>query len=547
MEINSKVSHENKIRNQEKFGRRALTLIVLLILIVFLMQVMVSNVIAEPVMYDHHVMMIQGDDPQTMEDEPDNHMYTRERFFFFIPWNESFIEVPIPKGAKSISIDQIVYNDFMGWIPGEHSTYWNPGNPPHKHFKDMENMACCIANAYEWGFPAGADRNLTLSIHLETGSDYNQSMDGVRSDDVWNFSSGLKLKNGEVSGDYVSLMTKMGVNIPKVEMNWNVTASQDNFTVHISNNNGTDWLDFKEHNGEKVNFTIQGNELVWKINMTQDIKQNNTPVVIDLQINATYTQMYSDIILQLDYALERENDPNKFEFTMDLYKDYGDDVTPIFLIYTNKGYTLESNDIPITLHDSQTEFPDKNAYIFMGGSFSPEATITIQDVEEGEFPWLLLWIILIVVICLVVILVARSLRKDAKVYTEIQETNGKEEQKEKLLKKKEGLQLAIKKLDDDFKEGLLDEDIYQELKGGYENKVTDINGQIDALGSGAEGEGVLSSEREALISKKDNMLKSIKKLDHEYEDGLLDEEVYKELRAGYKRKAVDLMKELDEK
>ncbi len=41
-------------------------------------------------------------------------------------------------------------------------------------------------------------------------------------------------------------------------------------------------------------------------------------------------------------------------------------------------------------------------------------------------------------------------------------------------------------------------------------------------------------------------MKSIKKLDNDYKEGLLDEEVYKELRADYKRKAVDLMKELDE-
>lgn len=545
----SELKYDNNVRSKKKIGRETLKRIIILLLIGFLIQTIVPNAIAKPVMYEHHVVMIQGDDPKTTEDEPDSHIMARERFFFLIPWNESWIEVPVPKDAISISIDHIIYTNVTGWIPGDYSTYWNPSNPPHKHFKDMEDMSCCVGNFYEWGFPTGANRNFTVSTHLETDSDFNRSFDEIRSDDIWNFSSpGLKLKNGEVSGDYFSRMTKMGINISKVEMSWNAIVSQNNFTIHISNNNGTDWLDIKEYKDEVVNFTTQGNELLWKINMTQDIELNNTPILTDLWVNVTYTPQYNDIILQLDYVLEKRIDTNKFEFTMDLYKDQEDGIAPIFLIYINKDNNLESSGVPISLHDTQIEYPDKNAYIFMGGSFSPEATITIREKEEGEFPFLLLLVLILIILCIVIFLVTRAMKKEDFKPIDAQETETTGNQIENLKQKKEGLLKAIKKLDEDFEEGLLDEETHKELKGSYKKKAAEIMKQMDTLSPGTTVIGAISetsSERETLLERKESILKSIKKLDTDFKEGLLDEKVYKELRADYKRKAADLMKELD--
>ncbi|MEE9152330.1 MAG: hypothetical protein V3U20_10950 [Thermoplasmata archaeon] len=519
-------------------------------LFVLLIPVMAFSAMAEPIMYRHHIIMIQGDNPGTTEIELEYEIMAVERFFFLIPWNESRVEVSVPLNAihESIDLDHVVDGGSMGYIPGEYSTFWNPNNPPFKELKDMEGMSCCIANKYVWVFPGGADRNFTVSTLVDTDSEFNQSFDRLRSDDAWNFSvSGMRLKLGKAFGDYISIPIEMGVNITKVEMTWNVSMHEENITFYISNNNGTDWMDMKGHEGEEMNFTAQGNELIMKINMTQNIGENNTPVLNGLWINVTYTPLYNDIILQLNYVVERES--NKFEFILDLYEDDANFVTPHTIIYINKDHTLDSSGIPLELFESQTEFPDKSAYTFMSGSFTPEAKITIQSIEEEQFPWVLILALIAIVLIISILLIGGVRKKEISEPSLAQDTVAQDEEMEKLKHKKEGLLKAIKKLDTDFEEGLLDEEVYKELKSSYKSKAVDVMKQMDALVVSAASVAkapILSQEKEALLQKKEKILKSIKKLDNDFNDGLLDEDVYKELRQSYKEKAVEVMKELEE-
>ncbi|UCE73746.1 MAG: hypothetical protein JSV56_12070 [Methanomassiliicoccales archaeon] len=527
-------------------------LVLLMVFIIFI-QLNTENSSADPFLYRHHVIMIQGNDPDTAEIEPGNEMLAIERFFLLVPWNESFVDLPVPLAMKigSQDIDHVGYSDMFGYVPGQYSLYMNPGDSPYKEFRNMEDMTCCIAHSFVWGFPKGADRNQSQDIHLDTGSAFKENMDDSRSIDVWNFSEDtMKLKMGEYSGEYISTATKMGAHIPKVEIDWNISMHKENVTFLISNNNGTNWLDMTSHKGEEVNFSVQGNELIWKINMTQNITLNNTPVLTDLWINVTYTPMYSDIILQLDYVLERKSD--KFEFTMDLYKDYDDGVVPHILIYTDKDHIVESEDIPLTLYGSQSEYPGKDVYIFMAGSFSPEAAITVQKVEEeSQISWLLIFPLILIIIFVGAFLMGRARKREMTKSAEGQTATADNGDMEELARKKEGLLTALKELDSDFEEGNLDEDIYNELRSTYKKKAAEVMSQMDALTAAAvpsakePEEPEISDERKTLLSKKKKILKSIKKLDSDYKDGILDEDVYKELRQSYKEKAVEVMKELE--
>jgi hypothetical protein len=123
-----------------------------------------------------------------------------------------------------------------------------------------------------------------------------------------------------------------------------------------------------------------------------------------------------------------------------------------------------------------------------------------------------------------------------------------EKELEELQLKKEGLDTAIAKLDSDLEEGLIDEDVHTELKGSYEEKAADVDQQIVALSaitSKEREEPEMSSEKAALMQKKERILKSIKKLDSDYEEGFLDEDVYEDLRKSYKGKAVEILKDIE--
>jgi hypothetical protein len=523
---------------------------------ILLIQIIAGSVNARPIFFFHHITMVQGDDPSTEEIESESEISVFESIGVYIPWNESVVEVALPFGAKSWDIDHVTYPP-MDDFPGEYSAFFNPENPPFTQFIDMSSMSCCYAHRLAWGFPEGADRNTTESIYIGTETDFIQHFNDTRSDPVWNFSvSGLKLEPGNTTGDYfsvpLSVPLSMGVNITKIVMSWNITIHKENVSISVSNNNGTDWMDMNGQNGQVVNFSTQGNELIWRINMTQDINQNNTPILDELQVNVTYIPFITPIFLNLEYKLQRDPDTNRFEFTFDLYDDYIYNVPLHILIYINDDHILESKNISMAFTEVLENLPDKNRYSFVTGSYLPIVEISVHKIEEEEdFPWIILLALLLIVILIAMLLISRARSKESE---EPSEAEGEEpldsgEELEELEKKKEGLLKAIKKLDKDFEEGLIDEDVYNELRTSYKSKAASVMKQIDALAVSALAvtkAPEISIEKAALMKKKEKILKSIKKIDSDYEEGLLDEDVYQDLRKSYKEKAVEVLKEIED-
>jgi hypothetical protein len=376
----------------KKYRHNVLRRIVYMWLVLLTMMAIASGAFARPVFLSHHITMVQGDDPSTEAIESESEIHVIESFGVLIPWNESVVQIAVPLVAKSYDVDQVVYLSPVDYIPGEYSAFYNPTNPPFKQFLDMTEMTCCYAHRFAWGFPEGADRNLTDSTNLDSDVDFIQYFDDTRSDVVWNFSTdGLHLKPGNISGDYISfpltIPLSMAANITKVEMSWNVSISQENVSIFVSNNNGTNWTNMNGLNGQILNFSTQGNELIWKINMTQDINLNNTPILDDLWINVTYIPIFTNVNLNLEYILQRNPDTNRFDFTLDLYDDYIDNVLLHMLIFINNDHVVESRNITLTFTESPENLPDKNRYNFIGYNYLPVADISVEKIEEeGEFP-----------------------------------------------------------------------------------------------------------------------------------------------------------------
>jgi len=97
----------------------------------------------------------------------------------------------------------------------------------------------------------------------------------------------------------------------------------------------------------------------------------------------------------------------------------------------------------------------------------------------------------------------------------------------------ESLLAALARIDDDFEKGRLPENTYKSLRKEYVSKAA------KALSSGSLGESPSTSPLEA---EKRKIMDAILALDEEREKGEIDEEVYAELRASYRKQLVELMK-----
>ncbi len=541
-------------------GRRLLFLAGTLIILL----TMTVNVMASPILTSHQIIVIQGDDPITEVVEPGNKIQAVERFYFAVPYNETYIEVPVPKNASSVGmkLDQVIYSQQMEtYIPGKFSEFFNVDNPPKTVFLDMTGMECCYADFYSWEFPLGADRNVTSWNLIGNNVFFNTSLDIERSDDVWNTSdSDLKLNSGREIGDYYSTLSMFGLNITKIHMSWSVPEHPENVSISISNDNGTSWMDITDHNDEEIFFPSEGNQFLWKINMSQDIELNNTPVLDYLWINTTYLDDYTYLTLQLDYVMERKN--GEFSITWDFFMNKHSGRSPHILLYLDKDHTLVAENIDILFWGEQNEFPEKDTYFFMSNHYSPVASVTISKIDDsssGNFPWLflLVFIAIALIITLIVINKPKGERSsdetdeegEAESETMEEDIPGMEEELQFLNTKKDGLLKAMKKLDSDLKEGVIDEDVHNDLKASYKKKTVEIMKQMDLLSANiARATEETQGKDEELIhlrEEKKKILLSIKQLDLDYEEGTIDEDSYKELRDKYKKKAVEIAKHIE--
>jgi len=90
----------------------------------------------------------------------------------------------------------------------------------------------------------------------------------------------------------------------------------------------------------------------------------------------------------------------------------------------------------------------------------------------------------------------------------------------------------IARLDDDFERGRLPEATYKKVRADYVRRAAAI------LASGKRGE-----QTSAMESEKAKLMEAISALDEEHERGEVDDGLYAELRATYKKQLVDLIKE----
>jgi hypothetical protein len=105
-----------------------------------------------------------------------------------------------------------------------------------------------------------------------------------------------------------------------------------------------------------------------------------------------------------------------------------------------------------------------------------------------------------------------------------------------ILKKKESIAEALTRLENDHENGLLADDVYLNMK----DNLNERNLKLDERLRKVKGDGVATLELE-----KEKILKAAKQLDSDLESGAISKAAYTELRNEYKRRTIEILKDID--
>jgi uncharacterized protein YneF (UPF0154 family) len=219
------------------------------------------------------------------------------------------------------------------------------------------------------------------------------------------------------------------------------------------------------------------------------------------------------LAMSATYVFISDEDPPVFSFEKELLYDIA--LTNL-LVYVDGGYEIEGSNItwanqsaidPAMWEDIQK--PGKEISI---GTVGIDSTFSLSiSPEEGGFPFTLAIIGLII---LVFILLGAFL----------------------LVRKKEKSEVVEKPPSDRDEDDAVDADAETLIQGGVEADVGEGESEVKIKGNNERGE---------LLVRKENILKAIRRLDADLEEGLLTEEAHGDLKAKYKKEAIEIMKELD--
>ncbi len=420
----------------------------------------------------------------------------------FYHWVE-MVQGDIPETQEIESENILTVQDAMLYV-----IPWNvtrihvniPSNANLTRILDVHNLYDNVSTGlseypgwYYWEFPDDVSREVSSHAIQNETIDFQE---GVFDDSKINITDNqIKLQDGVNSGEYVSPgIVINGTEISSAKISLNSTYS-NYFSYFLSNDNGTTWQPWV--NNSYLEFDDSGDILKYKLNITGNstIRPTVDLVIMDYE----YVPMATTMALMAEYTIESNPE---FSFEKELLYDIGDSV---IYIYVEDDYVIESNNVtwvdpddPNITPTMKDKYPGKVLHV---GTVEPGSifSITMNPGEDSGndslFIFAFIGLILIIVISVIY-----------------------------LRKMGDG---PIEKTDDTDKEP----DDEEETESVAHEK-SDI-------------EDVKPVDKEVLKVRKQKILTALKNLDKDYEDGIISEESYNEIKAKYRQEAINVMKELD--
>jgi len=357
----------------------------------------------------HQIMVLQGDDPNTVVEEPKDRLFVLDRTYWSIPWNNTEVYTYIPPLAKDISLDHVVAVDQDGtsvYLPGEFSAQTNPGDPPATGWTREGTYSAF----YSWRFPEEAQRGRSYTMDVDSTLDFRTFDGELTNGGDWDTSGGmLMLLPDLTSSTYVSGMNLAGLDILSVDMSIQ-GRSLENMTFDASADNGTIWSPIVE--GTPLETPGPGNEFRWRVSFTQDGSMQDLPALERVVFDILYTPESTDIWLETSYTLDLPEEGVEFDFS---FPFDGDGTGFIVYVYTD-------DDMPFGVNGTDVEqtvdpaYVGKRVYRHLSGYYASLITLAVNveeprpaETEAGtSSPWI--WVMVGLVLLLVALLGMAYLR-----------------------------------------------------------------------------------------------------------------------------------------
>lgn len=537
-----------------------------------------------PLVRSNVIMIVQGENDVTVGKEAKDDFYALKIVSFELPHNSSRVYTTVPQIAREISVWTQIASLNMSLYGRETS-----GDMAGEFFIDV---------------PSSHSRNSKFTNTTDNESAFEAP--GSVFENASYSSGALQLTSGSDQGSFIS--ADMPVNSSFSILSGNLTLSGDlleNVTSYLSNDGGVTWTQCD--NGTEFNFTSSGNVLKLRLVMDGNETLGLLPNVTSFKVVASFVQIKTVFVAHISYLWTQDFPGRQASIDLSESMPYTSSGSFLVMLYALKGYVPQGVGFEFTKDEtgSMNTYPDKDLYLFSASSLPSGGNISfVMTAPKPDYSWVL-YVVggVAAVVLLGSILFVRSRRSRAEISSNTDEETGQApvdldkdarrkelvERKKSILAKMDGLKgkgtsselkdlkrelkqvrndlnklpkativassegeksgppvpiqdpyeamlASISRLDDDFERGRLPESTYQSLRKEYVSKAASMMESRKA-----------AKTEEPLVGEKIKLMEAILALDDEHDKGEIDEKVYGELRASYRKELAGITRKLEER
>lgn len=532
------------------------------------------------------IMIVQGENDVTNRTEAKNDFYALKIVSYELPHDSSRVYTNIPQNAKEVN----VWTQ-LGSLNQPQSGRETSGNMSGKFFIDV---------------PASHLRNSKFTNTTANESAFRAP--GSIFENVTYSSGALQLSGGFESGSFVSADIPVSAAFNVISGNLTLSGnSSDNVTSYLSNDGGFTWTQCE--NSTEFNFTAAGTVLKARFVLDGNSTLGILPNITSFKIVAGFVQLKTVFTVHVSYLWTQDFTDRRATIDLSEAMSYTSPGSFLVMLYTLKGYTPKSVGFDLTQDEtgSMNTYPDKDLYLYSTSSPPSGGNISVVLMApKTDYSWAFYvagGAVLVTLLGFALLKRPRRARgtlpsvKDEEVEEEMpdvdREARRKElvERKKKIMAEMEGLKgkessaelkdlkselkqvrnelnklpkageitvvrvekpdaraqsqapyeamlASIARLDDDFGKGRLSESTYKSIRKGYVSKAAALMESQKKARNEAEN---------PLVAEKNKLMEAILALDHEHEKGEIDEKVYGELRASYRKELAEVAHKLDDR
>ena len=441
----------------------------------------------------HQLSLFQGDDPGTEAREPDALAQVLWRSLWHVPWNASSVYLAVPDGAQGVSYDNVEPFSHAGstvYVPGRYSATANPSDPPAK--------GTLTGGRYEgmryWTFPASADRssNVTLEpVPAAGGALFDANLTDAG---AWNITDGKVRLAGGTTATMTSPVVIECHDVVVVNLTWTGDPGAGSVAFEASADNGTTWTPVA--NATEVAMAGTGGALRWRLTMTAPFYAYPAPTVDSLRLVVRQVPLAEDLWFQADWTMSTRD--GLLEVPLSFRLDAAG-AGLVMLVYADEGTEVRVTGTEV-VSSTMEDLPGKTVYRHMQGAYASTVEVRME-LEVKGMP--VAWVAYVVALAMVMLVAIAAW----------------------FITKRTG-----------WPRGPDIEELTGKVLPADEMEMIEARGRPQPLSELTVGE---------LERRKQRLLRAIKRVDAELEDGLIDVEEHADVRAGYKGRAADVMRELD--